>query len=393
MGIPIATKKGAVAFAVFVLFFALCISGVAAYYSIVGLMAIFAGAAMSVAVMGGALEVGKLVAASWLYNNWDTAPILMKSYLTMAIVVLMFITSMGIFGFLSKAHLEQVGPTGNHKAKIEKIEYDIVQQEKRIKRSEAVLAQLETGLKTYFDMGYVTRGLKERAKQKEEREALDAEIADANKRIDSLSDAKFEEEKEILGIEAEVGPIKYIAALVYDDKDEAAAHQDDAVRWMIMLLIFVFDPLAVLLVIAGNMSLFSARNGTSVGSNEGDRSGSLKKPTEPGLRSSQTKPKHNIDNSNPSKKQHIPDTETKQSSSTHELADHDHFNDPSIIATDSNGNELPVKIPAQSGVFSCDIDSVIDDVLKNSQTGFNFDGPDGKLLRRQLAKALRKNKV
>ena len=242
MGIPI--KKGSLAFAVFVLFFALCISGVAAWYSIVGLMAIFSGAALAIAIMGGVLEVGKLVAASWLYNNWSRAPLLMKGYLTTAIVVLMFITSMGIFGFLSKAHLEQVGPTGNHLAKVEKLEFDIAQQEKRIGRANAVLDQLEAGLQRYIDLGFVTRGLKERAKQTEERHLLDAEIAAATARIDQLSELKFSEKKQIRGLEAEVGPIKYIAALVYGEG--ADQHIDEAVRWMIILLIFVFDPLAVL---------------------------------------------------------------------------------------------------------------------------------------------------
>ena len=86
---------------------ALGISAVAAYYSIVGLMAIFSASAMSIAIMGVVLEIGKLITASWLYQNWKRVPFLLKSYLTLAVIVLMFITSMGIFGYLSKAHIDQ----------------------------------------------------------------------------------------------------------------------------------------------------------------------------------------------------------------------------------------------------------------------------------------------
>ena len=147
---------------------AISISVIAAGYSIAGLTALFAGAVVPIIAMGSALEVGKLVAASWLYNNWRNplVPKTIKAYLTGEVVVLIFITSMGIFGFLSKAHLDQVQPTSSNEIRIELIYKQIVQQEAIIDRAENTLNQLDKALDKYIDMEYVTRGLKERDKQK-----------------------------------------------------------------------------------------------------------------------------------------------------------------------------------------------------------------------------------
>ena len=234
---------------------AISISVIAAGYSIMGLATLFAGAVVPIIAMGSALEVGKLVAASWLYNNWNNklVPKTIKAYLTSAVVVLIFITSMGIFGFLSKAHLDQVQPTSSNEIRIELIDKQIVQQEQIIERAENTLNQLDKALDKYIDMEYVTRGLKEREKQKEEREALNLVINNAIDELSKLSLAKSSLELQQDKIEAEVGPIKYIAELIYGD--EAKDHFDKAVRWVIIVLIFVFDPLAVLLLIAANISL------------------------------------------------------------------------------------------------------------------------------------------
>jgi hypothetical protein len=239
--------------AVIVLLNALAISGIAAYYSIAGLMAIFSGAATTIAVMGSALEVGKLVTASWLYHFWDRAPILLRAYLTIAVVVLMFITSMGIFGYLSRAHLAQVGPADEAKAQIEKIDFDIAQHQKRVDRASHILKRFDEALEKYYEMQYITRALRERENQREEREALQATINEANAEIEKLTVKRFEAERKLRGIEAEVGPIKYIAEMIYGK--QAKDFMDEAVRAVIVILIFVFDPLAVLLVIAGNMSI------------------------------------------------------------------------------------------------------------------------------------------
>jgi hypothetical protein len=220
-----------------------------------GLATLFAGAVIPIIAMGSALEVGKLVAASWLYNNWRNplVPKSIKAYLTSAVVILIFITSMGIFGFLSKAHLDQVQPVSSNNIKIELIDKQINQQQTIIDRSQKTLDQLDKALDKYIDMEYVTRGLKERKKQEEERNLLTTTINNASDKIGELTLQKAELALEQDKIEAEVGPIKYIAELIYGD--EAKDHFDKAVRWVIIVLIFVFDPLAVLLLIAANISL------------------------------------------------------------------------------------------------------------------------------------------
>ena len=238
---------------------AISISIIAAGYSIVGLSTLFAGAVVPSIAMGSALEVGKLVAASWLYNNWRNklVPYSIKMYLTFAVIVLIFITSMGIFGFLSKAHLDQVQPVSSNNIKIELIDKQINQQQIIIDRSQKTLDQLDKALDKYIDMEYVTRGLKERKKQEEERTLLTTAINEASDKISNLTLKKSELALEQDKIEAEVGPIKYIAELIYGEN--AKDHFDKAVRWVIIVLIFVFDPLAVLLLIAANISLRSRK--------------------------------------------------------------------------------------------------------------------------------------
>jgi hypothetical protein len=238
---------------------AISISIIAAGYSIVGLATLFAGAVVPIIAMGSALEVGKLVAASWLYNNWrnNFVPKTLKAYLTFAVIVLIFITSMGIFGFLSKAHLDQVKPTSSNNIKIELIDTQINQQQVIIDRANKTLTLLDKTLETYIGMEYVTRGLKEREKQKPERDALTLAINEASDKIAELSDQKGSLQLEQDKIEAEVGPIKYVAELIYGDNAEDQF--DNAVRWVIIVLIFVFDPLAVLLLIAANISLRTYR--------------------------------------------------------------------------------------------------------------------------------------
>ena len=236
---------------------AISISVIAAGYSIAGLTALFAGAVVPIIAMGSALEVGKLVAASWLYNNWRNklVPKTIRAYLTFAVIVLVFITSMGIFGFLSKAHLDQVQPQSGNNIKIELVDSQLNQQKLIIDRAQKTLTLLDQTLEKYIDMEYVTRGLKEREKQKPEREALTLAINEASDKIADLSNKKGSLQLEQDKIEAEVGPIKYIAELIYGDT--AKDHFDEAVRWVIIVLIFVFDPLAVLLLIAANISLRS----------------------------------------------------------------------------------------------------------------------------------------
>jgi len=247
---------------------AISISVIAAGYSIIGLATLFAGAFVPIIAMGSALEVGKLVAASWLYNNWSNqfVPTSLRTYLFFAVIVLIFITSMGIFGFLSKAHLDQVKPTSSNNIKIELIDKQIASQQSIIDRSQDTLKLLDSALEKYVDMEYVTRGLKEREKQKDERETLNIAITNAINEITKLTENKGNLQLEQDKIEAEVGPIKYIAELIYGDKAED--YFDEAVRWVIIVLIFVFDPLAVLLLIAANISLRTRKHKIDVKKNE-----------------------------------------------------------------------------------------------------------------------------
>lgn len=381
---------------------AIVIAIIAAWFSIAGLMAIFSASALAVAIMAGSLEVGKLVSASWVYRNWKRAPFLLKSYLTAATVVLMFITSMGIFGFLSRAHLEQSAQGEQSVARIERIEGDITRSELTITRLEneidklsnevtsdtsSIQSQIDSeqarmdqayariqpaideqnaiianessdgDVQIYLDQieridnnldliqQYVAneqirelqglvgtrqdgnygsqtaaaveryRNLQISEKQRLERaidelrnsvdsavvvaareeirrlrsiaerevensqstidrlrtqlassaeidnsteiEELRIEVSTVRDEIETMLDEKFALETEIRKLEAEVGPIKYIAELVYGNTERDTI--DDAVRWLIIVFIFVFDPLAVLLLIAANYS-FIHRN-------------------------------------------------------------------------------------------------------------------------------------
>jgi peptidoglycan hydrolase CwlO-like protein len=238
---------------------AISISIIAAGYSIIGLATLFAGAAMPIIAMGSALEIGKLVAASWLYNNWSSTmvPKALKAYLFTAIIVLVFITSMGIFGFLSKAHLDQVKPTSGNTIKIKTIDNQIVRQQNIIDRSEKTLTQLDKSIEVFLNNDFASRGLKERQKQEEERNQLNTAIKSASDEIAKLSNENATLQLAQDKIEAEVGPIKYIAELIYGK--DAQSHFDEAVRIVILILIFVFDPLAVLLLIAANISLKQIR--------------------------------------------------------------------------------------------------------------------------------------
>tara|TARA_B100000427_G_scaffold211192_1_gene176121 strand:- start:2344 stop:3231 length:888 start_codon:yes stop_codon:yes gene_type:complete len=230
----------------------LLIAGVAAWYSIIGLTTIFSAAVIPIIIMGVVLEIGKLVAASWVYTHWKDTGILLRTYLVSAIVVLMIITSMGIYGFLSKSHIDAGINTSEISVKIERIDNRIKSEQRQIDRAEKNIQEMDITLdKTDYGFFDDSR-LQERKKQSADREQLNDIITKAENNIDKLLDKKSEYELEVKNFEVEVGPIKYIAALIYGD--EAKNYLDNTVRYVILLLIFVFDPLAVLLLISANMS-------------------------------------------------------------------------------------------------------------------------------------------
>jgi hypothetical protein len=236
---------------------ALVIAGVAAWFSIAGLMVIFSSAAIPIAIMAGSLEIGKLVTASWLYRNWDHTKFLLKSYLTLAVFVLMFITSMGIFGYLSKAHIEQKAEAGDNTLRIELLDQQINREQKRINDAELVVSQLDKAVQVLLDNDRIrgnSGAIAVRESQKDERASLNSIIIDAQSTVSGLQDQKLTLSQEQLAKEAEVGPLKYIAELIYGS-EEAKDHFDEAVRWIIIILVVVFDPLAVALLIAANQTL------------------------------------------------------------------------------------------------------------------------------------------
>ena len=245
-------------FGLVTLFVALSISAVAAYYSIVGLMAIFSAAAFSIAVMGVVLEIGKLVTASWLYQNWKTVPKVLKYYLTSAVVILMFITSMGIFGYLSKSHIDAGTNTSQVTVKLDRVNSRIASEQKVIDRAERQLENLDKALERYVELGAVSKGLDRRISQEEERLKLTNMVNKSQDKIDEYLDEKSEYQLEIKNFEVEVGPLKYISALLYGD--DALTFLENAVRWVILILVFVFDPLAVLLVVAANITIRDVLN-------------------------------------------------------------------------------------------------------------------------------------
>ena len=231
---------------------ALSIAAVAAWYSIVGLMAIFAGAVIPIAIMGGVLEVGKLVTAAWLHQNWKKTSLWMKSYLTSAVFVLMVITSLGIFGFLSKAHLEHsIATGGTNELQITNLERQIERQQSIIADSETVLSQLDQQVATLIEYDRIrgpSGSIAVRQSQSEERQSLNEAIDNAYIRIEEIQTSLTPLQQEKLAIEVEVGPLKYIAELIYGEGAED--YFDEAVRAVIILLIITFDPLAVVLLLA-----------------------------------------------------------------------------------------------------------------------------------------------
>ena len=251
-------------FIALLLFSALAVSAVAGYFSIVGLTALFPAAFAAIVAMGIVLEVAKLVTASWLYRYWNKTALAMKSYFTIAVIILSVITSMGIFGFLSKAHLEHSVSTGDNTLQVARLDRRIETEQRRIADAETVLAQLDDTVQTLIDYDRI-RGddgaIATRESQAPEREELNASIDAAVAAIDALSEEKLVLETEQLLIEVEVGPLLYVAEMIYGDTDKETL--DKTVRFVIILLILVFDPLAILLVVAANMSM-KERNGESI---------------------------------------------------------------------------------------------------------------------------------
>jgi hypothetical protein len=236
---------------------ALSLSAVAAYYSIIGLTAIFAGAIIPIIIMGTILEIGKITTTVWLRKYWKKCSFALKLYLVPAVVLLAVLTSMGIFGFLSKAHTEVGLISGDSQARLAIIDEKIKTQRENIELARKALQQLDAQVDTRLARGNneqsVERAVTIRRQQATERIKLQKEISDSQEIIAKLNEERAPIAAEARKIEAEVGPIKYIAALIYEDNPSAEL-LERAVRWVIILLVIVFDPLAIALVLAANAS-------------------------------------------------------------------------------------------------------------------------------------------
>lgn len=245
-------------FGYFTLLVALVIETVGAYYSVTGLAAIFSGAVIPILIMGGALEVGKVTAAVWLKMYWERASVAYKIYLVPAVALLMVITSMGIFGFLSKAHSDQNLVSGDVVAKIAIYDEKIKTEKENIEANRKALKQMDEGVDQVLGRSTDEKGADKavamRRSQQKERSRLQAEILQSQKSIAELSDARAPIAAEVRKVENEVGPIKYIAALIYGDNPDASI-LERAVSWVIILIVAVFDPLALVLILAAQQSI------------------------------------------------------------------------------------------------------------------------------------------
>jgi len=236
----------------------LIISAVAIYYSVVGLTAVFSAAVIPIIIMGSALEVGKLVCASWLKANWERAPRFMKYYMISAVMVLMLITSMGIFGFLSKAHNDQNLVSGDVQSKIAIYDEKIKTARENIEANRKQLKQMDEAVDQVMGRSTDEKGADKsnniRKSQQRDRSALAKDIEANQKLIATLNDQAAPIRAEIRKVEAEVGPIKYIAKFIYGEKGADENMLEKAVTWIIIMIVIVFDPLAVIMLLAAQMT-------------------------------------------------------------------------------------------------------------------------------------------
>jgi hypothetical protein len=243
------------------LFSGITLSIVAEYYSILGLTAIFSAAVIPVIIMGIALGVGKVTATLWLKQNWNIAPWSIRTYLLSAIAVLMLITSMGIFGFLSKAHSDQSLVSGDVISKIAIYDEKIKTAKENIEANRKQLKQMDEAVDQIMGRSSDEKGADKanavRKSQQRDRTALAKDIEANQRLIASLNDEAAPIRAEVRKVEAEVGPIKYIAQFVYGEANEDLLEK--AVTWVIIILIIVFDPLAVILLLSSQISFQNFR--------------------------------------------------------------------------------------------------------------------------------------
>ena len=236
---------------------AIALSAIAAYFSVIGLTTIFAASFWPVVIMGGTLEVAKVVAASWTYRNWSIAPFSIKAYLVASILALMFITSMGTFGYLSKAHIDQTTSSSDVISQLAIYDEKIKVARENIDANRKALKQYDDAVDQILGRSDTEKGAEKavvvRRSQQKDRARLQEEIQTYQKEIGILNDTRAPLAAQVRKVEAEVGPLKFIAELFYDEVD--TQFLDKTVRWVIILIVIVFDPLAIILLIAANIGM------------------------------------------------------------------------------------------------------------------------------------------
>jgi len=246
-------------FALLTLLAALSLAAVAGWFSIIGIMSIYAGAAFHALIMGIVLEAGKLITTSWLYRNRNYTDWRLKTPLILFTLILMTVTSIGVFGFLSKSHLEQGASTVDNSAKIERLEQQIVREKSSIADNEKVIGQLDATINSYIGKDRTDRSVSVRRSQDPQRKQLRTDINAAQKLIDQYSDEKLKLTSEVRKLQLDVGPIRYIAELVYGIGN-TGQNIESAVRMFTLLIVLTLDPLAIILLIAANHTLMRRQN-------------------------------------------------------------------------------------------------------------------------------------
>ena len=235
----------------------LTISSVAIYYSVAGLTAIFSAAAVPIMVMGISLEIAKLVCATWIKAYWARVPRVMRTYMVVAIIVLMMITSLGIFGFLSKAHNDQNLVSGDVQSRIAIYDEKIATARSNIESDRKQLKQMDEAVDQVMARSTSETGADKavaiRRSQARDRAQLSKDIETNQKAIAQLNDEAAPIRAEVRKVDAEVGPIKYIAAFIYGTTPDASM-LEKAVTWVIIMIVVVFDPLAVIMLLASQMT-------------------------------------------------------------------------------------------------------------------------------------------
>ena len=332
-------------FALLTLVASLALATVAGWFSIVGLMAILAGQPIAALVLGATLELGKLVTTSWLYRNWDTATWKLKGPLIYFTFALMLATSMGVFGFLSKAHLEQSAPTMDNASKIERITQEIDREKLLISDNDKVIQQLDATVNSFLGKDRADRALSVRRSQSQQRKQLKEDSENTQKHIDSLNDEKFKLESDLRKLQLEVGPIRYIAELIYGSENSNSKTLESAVRIFTLIIVSTLDPLAITLLIAANSTILRLQN-------EKEKEKSVSKteiwPTRESLSADKTDKTDKI----------FPEVGEKALSSIEKTPDED------FIRQDINGANEKEKSSMAAPLFQTSLEPILDETIE-----------------------------